>query len=64
MYVCRPDGTTVTSRERVGLRKRVVIFFSLYLHNRLGRGGQRSEGKDASESKNGREIERRSRSQT
>ena len=42
MYVCRPDGTTVTSRERVGLRKRVVIFFPLPHTYRLGeRRGQR-----------------------
>jgi hypothetical protein len=29
VYVCWTDGTTVTSRGRVGLRKRVLIFFPL-----------------------------------
>lgn len=44
MYVCRTDGTTVTSRGRVGLRKRVVIFFPLP-HTVLYAWDGRSEGK-------------------
>ena len=44
MDVCRTDGTTVTSRGRVGLRKRVVIFFTLP-HTVHREQGRRSEGK-------------------
>lgn len=46
MYVCWTDGTTVTSRGRVGLRKHVVIFFPLpHTVQCKALGRERSEGK-------------------
>jgi hypothetical protein len=45
VYVCRTDGTrAVTSRGRVGLRKRVCNFFPSPPSSVQGRDG-RSEGK-------------------
>ena len=45
MYVCRTDGSTVTSRGRVGLNKRVVIFFPLPHPYSVQAWEGRSEGK-------------------